>query len=172
MFKTDHKLWRTSKGDQYRSSSETGVCWVYWAAFASQAPRGCRAQQITTASASPSWGRFFDTFDFGRSKFWSMGTTRLLLYDGRWRWCWSPWLSRLSASCSLSRYLLRRTGLVRLFQAVLVAPMTPTTFSRAKSLASCFLHAKARCSDVSSPRFSARIIHVNPHQSETISPLA
>jgi hypothetical protein len=59
MFKTDHNLWRTSKGDQYRSSSETGMCWVYWAAFASTPPRGCRAQQITTASASPSWGRFF-----------------------------------------------------------------------------------------------------------------
>jgi hypothetical protein len=59
MFKTDHNLWRTSKGDQYRSSSETGMCWVYSAEFASTPPRGCRAQQITTASASPSWGRFF-----------------------------------------------------------------------------------------------------------------
>jgi hypothetical protein len=58
MFKIDHNLWRTSKGDQYRSSSETGMCWVYWAAFASTPPRGCRAQQITTASTSPSWGRF------------------------------------------------------------------------------------------------------------------
>jgi hypothetical protein len=59
-FKTDHKLWRTSTGVQYRSSSETGMCWVYWAAFASTPPRGCRAQQITTASARPSrWGRFF-----------------------------------------------------------------------------------------------------------------
>jgi hypothetical protein len=27
----------------------------------------------------PSWGRFFDIFDFGRSKFWSRATTRLLL---------------------------------------------------------------------------------------------
>jgi len=60
MFKTDHNLWRTSKGDQYRSSSETGTCWVIWAEFASTPPRGCRAQQITTASASPSWGRFLD----------------------------------------------------------------------------------------------------------------
>src|ERR1700687_1457132 len=51
MFKTDHDLWRTSKGDQYGSSSETSVCWVYWAAFASQAPHVCRAQQLTTASA-------------------------------------------------------------------------------------------------------------------------
>src|ERR1700676_2515445 len=53
MFKADHKLLRTSKGDQYRSSSETGVCWVYWAAFASQAPHVCRAQQLQTASAPP-----------------------------------------------------------------------------------------------------------------------
>src|ERR1700675_267415 len=51
MFKADHKLLRTSKGDQYRSSSETGVCWLYWAAFASQAPHVCRAQQLQTASA-------------------------------------------------------------------------------------------------------------------------
>src|SRR5450631_119502 len=51
MFKTDHNLWRTSKGDQYGSSSETGVCWVHWAAFASQAPHVCRAQQLQTASA-------------------------------------------------------------------------------------------------------------------------
>jgi hypothetical protein len=40
--------------------------------------------------------------------------------------------------------------------------MTPTKFSRAKSLAPCFLHAAARCSGVNSPRFSARIIQVNP----------
>jgi hypothetical protein len=33
--------------------------------------------KITTASASPSWGRFFDTFDFGRSKFWSRWTTAI-----------------------------------------------------------------------------------------------
>jgi hypothetical protein len=31
--------------------------------------------------------------------------------------------------------------------------------------------ANARCSGVNSLRFSARIIHMNPHQSETISPL-
>jgi hypothetical protein len=52
-------------------------------------PRGCRAQQITTASASPSWGRFFDIFDFGRSKFWSRVTMLSLISGGRWRWCWS-----------------------------------------------------------------------------------
>jgi hypothetical protein len=50
--------------------------------------------------------------------------------------------------------------------------MAPTTFSRANKRSSCFFQAKARCSGVSSPRFSARIIHANPHQSETISPLA
>jgi hypothetical protein len=58
MFKTDHNLWRTSKGDQYGSSSETGVCWVHWAAFASQAPHA-------DGLSSPRWGRFFG---YGRKK--------------------------------------------------------------------------------------------------------
>jgi hypothetical protein len=90
-------LLRTSKGDQYRSSSETGMCWVYWAAFASTLPRGCRAQQITTASASPSWGRFLD-ISFGPSKFWSRVTMPSLISGGRWRRCWSLRLSQPSAS--------------------------------------------------------------------------
>lgn len=35
---------------------------------------------------------------FGPSKFWPTVTMRLPISGGHWRWCWSPWLSRLSAS--------------------------------------------------------------------------
>ena len=49
--KTDHELWKTSAGVQYRSALQTGVCCFYLAAFASTPPRGCRAQQNTKAPA-------------------------------------------------------------------------------------------------------------------------
>jgi hypothetical protein len=51
IFKTDHELWKTSAGVQYRSALQTGVCCFYLAAFASTPPRGCRAQQNTKAPA-------------------------------------------------------------------------------------------------------------------------
>jgi hypothetical protein len=50
--------------------------------------------------------------------------------------------------------------------------MTPSPLSRASNRSSCFFQANALCSGVSKPLASARIIQTNPHQSETISPLA
>jgi hypothetical protein len=51
MFKTDHKLWKSFKSDQYSSSSETGMCWVYWAAFASLRPPRLSSTATQTVSA-------------------------------------------------------------------------------------------------------------------------
>jgi hypothetical protein len=47
------------------------------------------AIRVAPQQVPPRWGRFFDIRIW--PKFWSRGTTRLLLSDCRWRRCWSLW---------------------------------------------------------------------------------
>src|ERR1700681_2522577 len=56
MFKTDHKLWKTSTGLQYGSPSPNRCVLPLLGCVHVLAPTRCRAQQITTASARPRAG--------------------------------------------------------------------------------------------------------------------
>jgi hypothetical protein len=128
-----------SKSDQYRSSSETGMCWMYWAAFASTPPRGCRAQQITTASASPSWGRFFG---YGRKR---IPARKGLAFPMQRSWGLRVQSSGAAASCLVNRGQLgkprRARHWARLFRLGLLLPNDPRSVGAFHAI----LHSTANC---------------------------